>query len=307
MKKICVIGSLNIDLINIVDEFPKPGETIISKEFRTNFGGKGANQAVAAKKLGADVLMVGRVGEDIYGTQYMEYLEESRITTDGLDLTHNAPTGTAVISVNRTGENTITIAHGANGEIDESYIDRLKPLLLQYDVFLLQLEIPVRTVKYILNFLKSGGKTVILDPAPAQKLEDSLYQYVDYITPNRTELQTLTGMPADNRENFIKAGRHLLEKGAGTVVVKAGSVGAYIIMPDRWEYIPAYRVEALDTTAAGDSFNAGLAVSLSQERPITECVQFASAVGALSTLAYGAQSAMPSFSVVQRFMEDHQK
>lgn len=305
MKKICVFGSFNIDFTETVGEFPKPGETVACGDCRIFYGGKGANQAVAARKLGADVLMAGRVGEDLYGQKYLERLRARGIRTDAVETVRNVPTGMAFITVNRKGENTIVISSGANALTDLSFFDRIRPILLGYDIFLLQLEIPAEAVEYAAGLLKAGGKTVILDPAPAQELHRELYRSVDCITPNETEVSALTGVPIRCEEDYERAGKILLRRGAGSAVIKAGAAGAYLVQPEGTVHIPAYRVAVRDTTAAGDSFNAGLAVSLAKGKPIEEAVRYANAVGALATQGLGAQDALPDAESVARFMEEH--
>lgn len=306
MKKICVLGSFNIDFTETVGEFPKPGETVSCGDCKIFYGGKGANQAVAARNLGADVLMAGRVGEDLYGRKYIERMHARGIQTEAVETIRDVSTGMAFITVNRKGENTIIISSGANALADISFLDRIRPLLLEYDIFLLQLEIPTEAVEYAAKFLKSSGKTVILDPAPARELSAELYASVDYITPNETEACTLTGVSIRSEQDFEKAGRILLERGAGAAVIKAGETGAYLISPDRTVHIPAYRVTVKDTTAAGDSFNAGLAVSLANGRTIEESIRYANAVGALATQGLGAQESLPDAERVESFLKEHE-
>ncbi len=299
MKKLCVIGSLNMDLVATVDRFPKPGETITGRDFGTYPGGKGANQAVAAGRLGADVRMVGKVGDDLYGRQYLKVLNENGVSTDGVGIQPATSTGVAVIEVDGSGENHIVIIAGANGKVDREYIDQKLEYLMECDIFLFQLEIPLDTVMYAMNLLKSEGKVIIFDPAPAAKLPDGIFPLVDYITPNETELQVLTGMSVAEEGDILKGAAQLLEKGVKVVVAKAGKNGAYIADGKSFTHIPGFSVEVVDTTAAGDSFNAGLAFALSRRKDLIESVRFANAVGALSTTAKGAQGAMPKLEEVE--------
>jgi ribokinase len=305
MKKICILGSFNIDFTESVGEFPKPGETVACGDCRIFYGGKGANQAIAARNLGADVLMAGKVGEDLYGKKYLERMRARGIRTDAVETARGVPTGMAFITVNRKGENTIIISSGANALADISFFDRIRPVLLGYDIFLLQLEIPAEAVEHAAGFLKANRKTVILDPAPAQELNRELYRSVDYITPNETEVGALTGIPVRCEADYKKAGKILLQRGVGAAVIKAGAAGAFLVRPEGMVHIPTYPVAVRDTTAAGDSFNAGLAVSLANGKPIEEAVQYANAVGALATQGLGAQDALPDTESVARFMEEH--
>lgn len=304
MKRICVIGSLNTDLVAGVERFPKPGETLTGKDFGTYPGGKGANQAVAAGRLGADVLMVGKLGADLYGEQYLQVLKNEGVRTEGVAVEAGVSSGIAVIEVDSSGENHIVIIAGANGMMDQAFIDQKLKLMRECHIFLLQLEIPLDTVLYAVKRLKELGKTVILDPAPAMALPDEIYPFLDYITPNETEIRILTGQNIESEEDLKRAGMLLIEKGAAAVIAKAGRKGAYIINKNEFMHIPGYRVQAVDTTAAGDSFNAGLAYALAEDKPLNECVRFANAVGALSTTAKGAQTGMPDLDRVQMLMDE---
>jgi len=304
MKKLCVIGSLNMDLVTTVDKFPKPGETIFGDTFKTFPGGKGANQAVALGKLTADVLMVGKVGSDIYGTKYLEVLKNNNVRQDGVNIENGISSGVAVIQVNSKGENNIVVVPGANGEVDIKYIESKWSIIEKADIFLFQLEIPMLTVINIMKKLKAQGKTIILDPAPAVKLPDEIFKYIDYITPNETEMETLVDKKIESEEDLKVAAQILFDKGVKVVISKLGSKGACIIKKDEYVNIPGFRVDTIDTTAAGDSFNAGFAFALAQEKTLEECVKFGNAVGAISTTALGAQEAMPTYELVSKFMGD---
>ncbi len=302
MKKICVVGSLNMDLVVTVDRFPQPGETITGREFATYPGGKGGNQAVALGRLGADVLMIGKLGNDLFGEQYLVNLKENSIVLDGVKVEEGVSSGIAVIEVDSTGENHIVIVPGANGKVDRAFIEGNWPLMEQRDIFLFQLEIPIDTVLYAMEKLKKAGKTIILDPAPARILPDEIFLNVDYITPNETEMETLTGIRIKDVDDLKEAGHWLIKKGVKNVIAKAGKKGAYLITSDDFVHVPGFSVKAVDTTAAGDSFNAGFAFALAQGKEIIESIRFANAVGAISTTAKGAQSAMPSLKQVEAFI-----
>ena len=304
MKELCVIGSLNMDLVITVGEFPKPGETIFGDSFKTFPGGKGANQAVALGKLGADVLMVGKVGDDIYGAKYLEVLKNNNVRQDGVDIEKEISSGVAIIKVNNKGENNIVVVSGANGKVDVNYIESKWDVIVKADIFLFQLEIPMETVIYTMKKLKDLGKTIILDPAPASKLPDEIFNYIDFITPNETELETLAEKKIDNEDDLREAANILFDKGVKVIISKQGRRGAAIIKRNEYAHVNGFKVNAVDTTAAGDSFNAGFAFALAQGKTLDECVKFANGVGAISTTALGAQEAMPSYEVVRKFMDE---
>ncbi|MGE5607328.1 MAG: ribokinase [Bacteroidota bacterium] len=305
MRKICVVGSLNTDLVASAERFPKPGETLLGKEFGTYPGGKGANQAVAAGRLQADVRMIGKVGDDLYGKQDLINLKQNGVNCDGVDTDPSISSGIAVIEVDGKGENHILVIPGANNTVDTRFIDKKLNFMLESEIFLFQLEIPLDTVIYTIQKLKESGKTIILDPAPAIILPDEIYQYIDYITPNETEILIITGKESKIETDLRRSAATLIQKGVGTVVIKAGEKGAYIINRNEFIHIPGFPVRPVDTTGAGDSFNAGLAVSLAQGYSLKESVRFANAVGALSTLAKGAQNAMPTLDEVKGFLKNH--
>lgn len=293
MKQICVIGSLNIDMTSRVARFPRPGETVPGEGFHIAFGGKGANQAVAARLLGGDVAMAGRLGDDLYGRDYLRRLRELGVSTDAVERMPGVSTGTAAITVSAGGENTIIVTPGANKTVDRAYIDRIRLRLPPECIVLLQLEIPSDTVEYAARLLRREGRTVILDPAPAENWRAGMAGCADCLTPNRTEARILTGVEIRGAEDYYRAGRILLEQGAEIAVIKAGADGAYVVTRELREHIPAFPVRAVDSTGAGDTFNAALAVSLARGAGIRESVRFACAAGALSTRGHGAQGAMP--------------
>lgn len=303
MKKLCVIGSLNMDLVTKMENFPKPGETIVGESFKTFPGGKGANQAVALGKLGADVLMIGKVGDDIYGTEYLEVLRNNNVNQEGIQIEKEVSSGVAVIQVSDKGENNIVIIPGANGNVDIKYIESKWNILDEADIFLFQLEIPMDAVIYTIKKLKAKGKTIILDPAPAKKLPEEIFRYIDYITPNETEIEALTDKSVKDEKDLKEAARILIDKGVKNVIAKLGSKGAAVINKVEYKKIPGFKVNPVDTTAAGDSFNAGFAFALADGRELEECVRFGNGVGAISTTALGAQEAMPSYESAMSFID----
>ncbi|HBF35874.1 MAG TPA: ribokinase [Firmicutes bacterium] len=307
MKKICVVGSINMDLIVTANRFPQPGETLVGKEFNTFPGGKGANQAVAAGRLQADVRMVGKIGDDMYGAQLIHNLQENGVKTSEVMVDSNYSTGIAAIEVDGTGENHIIIVPGANGKVDIPLIDEKLDAMLEADIFLFQLEIPLETVIYAMRKLKEHGKTIILDPAPACPLPEEIYRFIDFLTPNETEIAMITGREIKTMTDIKEAAASLYQKGVGAVIVKAGSHGAYFFSKKDFFHCPGFTVKAVDTTGAGDSFNGGLAVSLAGENGVKESVKFANAVGALSTTAKGAQNAMPTLTQVTSLIKNQGK
>lgn len=303
MKKICVIGSLNVDLTVSVPRFNLPGETIFGTDFKTYPGGKGGNQAVAAAKLGADVTMCGALGDDGNSEVYRGLMKKLGIR-DLVRVVPGVPSGVALIEVDTAGENRIVVISGANMKVDPAQLDADMESIMECDVFLLQLEIPLDTIEYIAEKLHAAGKTVILDPAPAPAtpLSDRLLASVDYVTPNETELAAISGCPTGT-EAEIEAAAHVLQaKGCANVIAKIGARGAMWGGADGMIRVPGFKVKAVDTTAAGDSFNAGFAVGLAEGKSVSDAIRFANAVGALSTTAVGAQGAMPSYAQAEALM-----
>ena len=308
MRKIAVIGSMNVDLVSRVPRFLMPGETLLGLDFQVFPGGKGGNQAVAASRLLPGVMMLGKLGDDANGELYRQVLRGSGIEADCVETVPNVQSGMTVIEVaDDSGNNRIIYFPGANLLVDKEQVERNLPHLLTFDVFLLQLEIPLDTVVYAAGKLREAGKTVILDPAPAVPLPRELLESVDYITPNETELSLLTGMGTDSRERLIVAAQRLCLMGAGSVIAKAGADGAYFIRGEEVHHAPGFQVQAVDTTAAGDSFNAGFAAALCRGLMEKDALRFANGVAALSTTAAGAQGAMPDYDMVTEFLEKQEK
>lgn len=304
MKKICVIGSLNIDITTTVDRFPKIGESVFSKTFDLFVGGgKGGNQSVALGKLGADVMMVGKLGDQFYGPQYLEVLKDHNVNFEAIKIEKDTFSGAALIAVDKNGDNMIFAYPGANSKVDIEFIDEEWDMISKCDIFLLQLEIPLETNIFIIKKLKALDKIIILDPAPAMKFPDELLNLIDYITPNEHELESLTGIVAQNEEDIKRSVNILISRGSKTVIVKSGSKGSYIAQNNEFVHIPAFKIQAVDPTAAGDSFNAGLALKIAEGKDIYESVKFANAVGAMATMSLGAQNAMPSMDEVNQFLQ----
>lgn len=318
MGKMCVIGSFNIDIMSAVERFPKTGESISVKTFDLQIGGgKGANQAVALGRLGADVMMVGKLGDKFFGPEYVEVLKRNGVSCEAVEVVAGAFPGAAFVAVDGNRDNILFIYPGTNALVDKAWIDRNWDAISACDVVLLQLEIPMETNLHAMNRLKgadglvnSGNhkgsdRLLILDPAPATALPDEMLTGADFITPNEVELSSLAGIPVAEEDEFLKASRILIARGARNIIAKAGRKGAYIVTGTDFWKVPGFTVDAVDPTAAGDSFNAGFALALSEGKTVLESVRFANAVAALSTTAFGAQSAMPVRAAVERFLKEN--
>ncbi len=305
MKKIVVIGSLNMDLVARVIEMPKVGETVFGNNFKQIPGGKGANQAVAIARLGGEVSMIGRVGGDNFGDTLIQGLKADGIDVDAIQKVEGIATGTALIMVNERGNNSIVVIPGANFNFNKedlmTGIEAEK--LSSADIVLMQLEIPLEAVSYALKRSKELGKFTILNPAPAVALSNDILKSVDLLLPNETELEGLSGIPTDTKENILKGTRVLLDKGVRALLVTLGDKGAVYVSKEVVEWFSAYPVAAVDTTAAGDSFAAAVAVALSEEKSLKETIDFAMKVGALTVTKEGAQSSLPYRQEVEQFEE----
>ena len=300
MKNICVIGSLNMDLVVNVDTMPKPGQTIIGSNFKEVPGGKGANQAVAMARLNGNVSMIGKVGEDGFGQTLINSLKNDKVDTTYIQTAKGA-TGVALITVDKNAQNSIVVSPGANFEVKEEDIDNNIKAIENSDIVVLQLETPLNTIKYALNKAKELNKYTILNPAPAVKLDDEIIKNVDLLTPNETELEIISGVSIETEEDIQKAAQIMIEKGVKELIVTLGSKGSLYINKEKSMFKKAYKVEAVDTTAAGDSYTGALAVALSQDKNIEDAMDFASKVGALSVLKEGAQSSLPTLEDVKNF------
>ena len=300
MKNICVIGSLNMDLVVNVDTMPKPGQTIIGSNFKEVPGGKGANQAVAMARLNGNVSMIGKVGEDGFGQTLINSLKNDKVDTTYIQTTKGS-TGVALITVDKNAQNSIVVSPGANFEVKEEDIDNNIEAIKNSDIVVLQLETPLNTIKYALNKAKELNKYTILNPAPAVKLDDEIIKNVDLLTPNETELEIISGVSIETEEDIQKAAQIMIEKGVKELIVTLGSKGSLYINKEKSMFKKAYKVEAVDTTAAGDSYTGALAVALSQDKNIEDAMDFASKVGALSVLKEGAQSSLPTLEDVKNF------
>ena len=289
---IVVFGSINIDLVVRTPRLPAPGETLTGHTFFTAPRGKGANQAVACARLGVPTRMVGRVGDDLFGEQLRASLRSFGVQDDGV-LTTPGPSGVALIAVDDTAENTIVIVPGANGAVSIADIPRLEAVLDGARILLVQLEVPIETVVAAARAAHTRGVTVILDPAPALPLPDELYALADIITPNEHEATTLTGIAVHDDQGAIAAARALIARGARRVALKLGARGALTADAEGEQFWSPFTVTPVDTVAAGDAFNGGLAVALSEGRSFNEAIRWGLAAGALSVTRHGAQPSMP--------------
>ncbi|WP_460047567.1 ribokinase [Thermoanaerobacter brockii] len=299
--KIVVIGSINRDYTAQVKKLPEKGETVIASSYKISIGGKGANQAVAAKRLGAQVYMIGAVGDSDGGRDIVKELESEGIDVSGVLFTEEV-TGNAMITIDELGFNTIVVYPGANAKLDSSWIERHSKIIEEADFVILQLEIPLETVETAVKLSKKYNVKVILNPAPAKEIPDEVYKYIDIITPNEVELTQLTGT------TDIKDGANMLiEKGVSEVIVTLGEKGSYYTNGQEEIFSEAVPVNTIDSTAAGDSFNAAIAVALCENMNIKSALNFANIVGALTTTKMGAQDSLPYRDEVESFRIKLQK
>ncbi len=302
--KITVVGSTNTDLILKVPKLPKPGETVLGGKFYTAPGGKGANQAVASARAGGEVTFVARLGNDLFGEKVLSLFKNEGINTNHIVRDNDTPSGIAEVIVGENGENMIAVASGANMNFSVYDIINAKKAILESDIILLQLEIPLKTLEYTIKLASDNNKRVILNPAPAQPLPISLLKMVSILTPNEYEAEILTGIKVENEDSAEDAGRILLSKGVNKVIITLGEKGAMVLDSSGSELISGFKIDPVDTTAAGDIFNGALAVALSENKNIFEAVKFANAAAALSVTKLGAQSSAPRRNDILRFMSE---
>ena len=303
---IAVIGSLNTDLVARVDRFPRGGETLVGQDFQTYCGGKGANQAYAAARLGGEVAMIGRVGSDAFGKAQIENLSAAGVQTDGIQLDPAQPTGTAMIGVESSGENRIILVPGANHTLTAGRLESCRHLLSGAELILLQLEIPMEAVGAAIRLGRESRAQVILDPAPAAPIPPEWFPSIEYLTPNLGELSLLTADSLGEEtplETIAESALKLCARGARCVIAKIGSRGALRVTPETIEHWPARHVRAEDTTAAGDCFNAAFAVRRAAGDNVEDAGKFAVAAATLSVTRRGAQQAMPSRQEVEAFRQ----
>ncbi len=300
--RIVVVGSANVDMVVKAERIPRPGETVLGGDFTLTAGGKGANQAVAAARMGGQVTFVGRVGGDSFGDGARRDL-----AAEGIDTTYLLPDpesahGVALILVDCMGENAIAVAPGDNARLTADDVSNAEPAFAACDVVLLQLEVPLPAVERAVELGKKHGKKVVLNPAPSAALPDSLLSQVDVLTPNETEAEMILGGADKGLGGVATTAEELLRRGVGMVVVTMGREGVFVVRPDAQFHIPGRKVQAVDTTAAGDAFSGALAVGLGEGRDLRETLKRAVAASALSVTKMGAQASLPTLAEVEAFL-----
>ena len=294
MNPIFVIGSINTDMVATTSVLPKAGETVMGNEFIMTAGGKGANQAVAAARMGGDATMIGRLGEDIFGEQSLKRLRGENINCSHISIDPNQASGIALINVDDQGENHIVVVPGANGTLTNSHIESILSDVPDEAVILLQLEIPIETVAFVISSLRNKKRKIILDPAPACELSPSFMDGVYLVTPNETEATLLSGINVSDRETASEAAKKISECGPKNVAITMGADGVLFLSEDNKElFITPPRVKAIDTTAAGDCFNGSLAVMIASGMNVKEAIEQASIAASISVTRSGAQDSMP--------------
>lgn len=303
MPRVCVVGSANLDYTVALPRLPRVGETVSSGTLLVNRGGKGANQAVAARRLGAEVRLIGCVGDDDAGAAMRRALDEQGIGVEGVVTAPGVATGTALIFVDREGHNQIGVAPGANHRLTVEMARAGEPSIEWAQVLVSQLEVPVPVVRWALETARRHGVPTVLNPAPVQELSDELLGLVTYLTPNAGEVAALTGIEVSDLDSGRRAAARLCERGVGTVIITLGEEGALVYDGATAVHFEAFPIEVVDTTGAGDAFNGGLAVGLSAGGSLEQVIPLASAAAALTCTRRGAQDALPDRAAVERFLQ----
>jgi len=303
MKNVLVVGSSNTDMIIRVPHIPRPGETILGGAFSMAAGGKGANQAVAAARAGGRVTFVARVGDDLFGRQALEGFGRDGIDARSVLATPGAASGIALITVDERGENSISVASGANALLSVADVEAAGDAFAAADIVLLQLESPLETVEAAIRAAKGRGIPVILNPAPARALDDGLLRGVSVLTPNEHEAAMLAGIEVESEHDMRKAAARIRARGPRTVVITLGERGVYASSEGSEGLVPAFKVEPVDTTAAGDVFNGALAVALAERRSLPDALRFAQAAAAISVTRPGAQPSAPTRAEIESFFD----
>lgn len=298
-KKIVVIGSCNTDMVVKSDRLPVPGETVLGGAFMMNPGGKGANQAVAIARLGGNVTFISKTGNDLFGRQSVEMYGDENIVTDYIFSDQHLPSGVALIMVDRNGENCIVVASGANGSLSPKDIEKARNVIESADILLMQLEVPMDTVEYAAKLAHEKGIKVVLNPAPAAFLSNELLKCLYAVIPNKTEAEMLSGIKVSDLETAKQAADIIAAKGVDVVVITLGSKGSLIKEGDRYFSIEADKVEAVDTTAAGDTFCGAFCVGISEGLSIEDAVRMATKAAGITVTREGAQAAIPYRKEIQ--------
>jgi ribokinase len=299
VSSIVVVGSSNTDMVIMSERIPGPGETILGGSFFMNPGGKGANQAVAAARAGGKVVFVCKVGDDVFGTQALQHFKESGIDTSFITIDDVLASGVALINVDKHGENSIAVASGANAALTTAEVEAARTAIRESSVVLTQLETPMETVAFLADLAAEEGKLFILNPAPAATIPDAIFAKVDIITPNEHEAALLTGLTVTNIKEASAAAVALQAKGVKTVMITMGVEGVLVLHDGKEQHVPAVRVKAVDTTAAGDVFNGALAVALAEKRNMLDAVRFATKAAAISVTRKGAQASAPQRNEIE--------
>ena len=301
--KLVVLGSINADHILNLEHFPTPGETVTGQEYQVAFGGKGANQAVAAGRSGADIAFIACVGDDDTGNRVCKQLASDKIDTSPISTIKDASTGVALIFVNGAGENVIGIHAGANGALTPSLVAEQNQKIAEASALLMQLESPLESVLAAAKIAHQNQTKVVLNPAPACALSDELLGLVDMITPNETEAEKLTGVRVENDDDAAKASQALHAKGIETVIITLGSRGVWLSENGKGQRVPGFKVKAVDTIAAGDTFNGALVTALLEDKPMNEAIRFAHAAAAIAVTRKGAQPSVPWRHEIDEFLQ----
>lgn len=302
MSKLVVVGSVNADHVLRVPRFPQPGETLTGRQYQVISGGKGANQAMAAARLGADLAFIACVGDDAFGLNTIAQFQEAGVDTAHMRVQPNQPTGIAMIQVSDSGENAICLSPESNAALSADLINQASDVIHAAEYLLIQLETPLDGVVAAVELAQINETKVVLNPAPAVPLSDTLLQHVYMITPNETEAEVLTGVKVTDDTTAQYAANQLHAKGIKLVVITLGSRGAWVSDDGQGKLISGFIVDAVDTTAAGDTFNAGLVMALMEGKPLESAMRFAQAAAALSVTRFGAQSSIPTRKEVDQFL-----
>ncbi|MFD0966150.1 ribokinase [Seminibacterium arietis] len=304
-KKLTVLGSINADHVIFVPHFPKAGETLLGHRYHVAYGGKGANQAVAAARLGAEVSFIACIGDDEIGQAMKNAFIKDGIHTHAISQIKHQMTGIAMIQVADSGENSIVIAAGANAYLDKEKVAQFQSEIIQADCLLVQLETPLSAVIKAAKLAKDNQTKVVLNPAPAQFLPDELLACVDMITPNETEAEILTGIKVCDQQSAVQAAEFFHHKGIQSVLITLGSKGVYFSERGKGNIITGFKVKAVDTTAAGDTFNGALVAALLDDKPMDQAIRFAHAAAAISVTRKGAQPSIPTLQETLDFLTAH--
>lgn len=300
--RVVVVGSSNMDMFFFTGRMPELGETVIGERYWMGMGGKGANQAVGARLLGAEVTLVGRVGNDLFGQRMRDTLASYGVACEHIRVDEGAESGVALILVDEQAENIIVVIPGANMRVSPADVEAAAERLRAAHVLLMQLEIPLPAVERAIDIAREGDTLCLLNPAPARALPEHIFKKIHLLTPNQNEAKVLTGIPADTLEGAKAAGQALLEKGVQTVIITLGAQGALIVQPGEARHVGGVSVDAVDTTGAGDAFMAGLAVALAEGGTLVDATRLANIAGALSTKKPGAMPSLPRREEVEAFI-----